>query len=62
MGLFNEGHWRDNGGAYEPPPGVAIEVTESPPQDLVEVRPPLPFAGAVRHPRVWTARATATSG
>ena len=51
--VFYEGYWRDNGGGYEPPPGIAIDVTESPPQDLVEVQPPMPFGGAVWVPGYW---------
>jgi hypothetical protein len=57
---FFEGHWRASepvapGYVYQPPapPEQAMVVEAPPPQPLVEVRPALPFPGAIWIPGFW---------
>jgi hypothetical protein len=56
---FFEGHWRFNGQyspqvVYEPvAPAGEIVVQQAPPAEIVEVRSPVPFAGAVWIPGYW---------
>jgi hypothetical protein len=54
--VFSEGRWVDRGEpsvAYRPPDEDDIEADEAPPADLDEVRPAMPFAGAVWIPGYW---------
>jgi hypothetical protein len=58
--VFFEGHWRYEGAPapaaayYEPPPPApAVPVQAAPPEPIVEVRPALPFAGAIWLPGYW---------
>jgi hypothetical protein len=58
--VFYEGYWRsadapDPGYAYQPPPPpIQAEVAETaPPPAIEEVRPALPFPGAVWTPGYW---------
>jgi hypothetical protein len=57
---FYEGHWAMNqptspSYVYEPapPPAQEVVVQEAPPEPIVEVRPAVPFAGAVWIPGYW---------
>ena len=58
--VFYDGHWRpaaqpDPGYAYQPPPPpVQPEVVETaPPPPIEEIRPPIPFGGAVWIDGYW---------
>jgi hypothetical protein len=58
--VFFEGHWAVSqppsaGSVYDPGPAPTEEevVQVAPPAPIVEVRPPLPFAGAVWIPGYW---------
>jgi len=57
--MFYEGHWRAPEVrpevVYEPPPQPQqpIEVEVAPPEPILEVRPSLPFEGAVWIPGYW---------
>jgi hypothetical protein len=56
--VFVEGHWRHNGApapsvVYEPAPVQETVVAAEPPPAFEEVRPALPFAGAVWIPGYW---------
>ncbi len=55
---FFEGHWRVAPSTtpviYQPAPAVqAVVVETAPPQPIVEVRPAVPFAGAMWIPGYW---------
>jgi hypothetical protein len=56
--VYYEGQWGapavvTPGVIYEPPPPQPIEVMVAPPPPIVEVRPALPFGGAVWIPGYW---------
>jgi hypothetical protein len=58
--VFYEGHWASSYVPQEtvayvppPPPAQPMYVETAPPEPLVEVRPALPFAGAVWIPGYW---------
>ena len=59
--VFYEGHWSSGyvpqpEVVYEPPPPAPepVYVEQAPPEPIVEVRPALPFAGAIWLPGFWT--------